>query len=364
MSSFLNKELNTDSPLTDSLFNKAINEAYDNLDAKDDGNEKKMGTTLDFLCLHRGGCFIAHIGDSRIYHIRPNTRTILYRSRDHSLVNDLYDVGELTIDEIKTSKSKNVITRAMQPKQENRSKADIVHVTDICPGDYFYMCSDGMLESMDDKELLSIICSEEPDENKREKLIEATKNNQDNHSAYLIHIIAVESELLDASQPNDELKARANNKLLNDEEGVFTIDEVSIANTQNVLEDVPNDINNKKDNIIQNSNHTNHNHIVMIIIIATLIIGFICFVFIQTYNKPLKESNINKNKEIIKKKNLKIEKDEKIIIPTVKKTTYPKQKSPKKKVNNQSNQVSVGSNNNPAGSNNNPAGSNNNPAGK
>ena len=111
---------------------------------------------MTLLKFHSGGCLLAHIGDSRIYHIRPSERYI-FHTRDHSLINDLYDIGEITLEEMKTSKQKNVITRAMQPNLERRPKADIKHITDIRPGDYFFMCSDGMLEETDDSDLLNIL---------------------------------------------------------------------------------------------------------------------------------------------------------------------------------------------------------------
>ena len=59
-------------PLTDDLLMEAIAAAYDQLDARDDANDRRrMGTTMTMLCMHRGGATMAHIGDSRIYHIRP-----------------------------------------------------------------------------------------------------------------------------------------------------------------------------------------------------------------------------------------------------------------------------------------------------
>jgi hypothetical protein len=190
---------------------------YDELDKEDGGEAKRMGTTLTFLYFHRGGCMIAHIGDSRIYHLRPATGQILYRSRDHSLVNDLYDVGEISKEQMRTSTVKNVITRAMQPHQETRSQADLVHVMDIKAGDYFYLCSDGMLEHMDDAELMSILSRKDLDDAaKRNLLVERTRDNADNHSAYIIHIKNVESESTDTEQPDDEAEARKANKLLND----------------------------------------------------------------------------------------------------------------------------------------------------
>lgn len=181
---------------TDEDLKEAIAAAYDALDRKDSGAEKKMGTTMTFLKLHNEGATIAHIGDSRVYHIRPgktgeDTR-ILHETEDHSLVNDLVKIGELTREEARFSKQKNVITRAMQPHQERRAKPDISHVKDIRPGDYFYLCSDGMLEQpdMEDGTVLKRIFSAlvETDERRVEILRGATDENHDNHTAFIIRV--------------------------------------------------------------------------------------------------------------------------------------------------------------------------------
>ena len=60
-----------DEALSDELFQQALSSAFDALDAKDNGEERKMGTTLTFLCLHANGATVAHNGDSRIYQLRP-----------------------------------------------------------------------------------------------------------------------------------------------------------------------------------------------------------------------------------------------------------------------------------------------------
>lgn len=182
-----------DEPLSDDLLQQAIDAAYDALDAKDDNAEKKMGTTLTLLCLHADGATVAHIGDSRVYQFRPATKgspaRILFRTRDHSLVSDLVRIGEITEEEAKTHPQKNVITRAMQPHQSRRAKADIAHLTDICPGDYFFLCSDGMLEQTSDENFLNIITKPEvSDKEKVERLLALTEENKDNHTAHLIYI--------------------------------------------------------------------------------------------------------------------------------------------------------------------------------
>ena len=202
--------------LTDQQFESALTKAFDALDAADVAHEGKMGTTMTFLCLHKGGCLVAHIGDSRIYHLRPQSEQVLYRSRDHSLVQQLYELGEISYNEMGTSQRKNIILKAMQPFQEERSKATLVHITDIRPGDYFYLCSDGMLEQMEDDEILSILNMNISDEEKAAELVKRTVDNADNHSAYLLHIKDVEHEPGDELLVSDEEEARRKNKALND----------------------------------------------------------------------------------------------------------------------------------------------------
>lgn len=187
---------------TQEMLLQALDDAYDALNQKDNGADKKMGTTMTFLKFHCKGCTIAHIGDSRVYHIRPGKDAadtqILFQTRDHSLVNDLIEVGELTPEEAKTFRQKNVITRAMQPNMDRRCKADIQEITDIRPGDYFYMCSDGMLEEMEEEHIrFNFSAKTGSDENKMRILVEATSQNQDNHSAIVVHILDVEGGVSD-----------------------------------------------------------------------------------------------------------------------------------------------------------------------
>lgn len=202
---------NAEGPFTDDQFREALSEAFDALDSKDNGAAKKMGTTMTFLKFHSGGCTIAHIGDSRVYHIRSGATAaetrILFQTTDHSLVNDLVRVGELTPEEAKTSPHKNVITRAMQPNMERRPKADIYHTSDLAAGDYFLMCSDGILEQMEDENLQYIFSEKTGDlAQKADMLIRVTEQNHDNHTAVLVRIDEVigSPEVLELSAPQPE----------------------------------------------------------------------------------------------------------------------------------------------------------------
>ena len=210
LAEYFDKHASGDEILSDKVLTDAIAFAYDRLDAKDSGNFKKMGTTLTLLYFHRGGVTAAHIGDSRIYHLRPGKK-LLYVSRDHSLVFDLYQSGEISYGEMKTSAQKHVITRAVQPGEDNRVKPDIIHITDVKPDDYFYMCSDGMLEKMDNDDVFRLFSASGSDKKKRDTIIEATTGNQDNHSAYIVHVQDVILEPNDGRRTvNEEATARCN----------------------------------------------------------------------------------------------------------------------------------------------------------
>lgn len=189
---------NADSDFCDEDFQEALSEAYDALDQKDNGAEKKMGTTLAFLKFHREGCTIAHIGDSRVYQIRPGKNAeeteIVFQTEDHSKINFLIKSGNLTPEEAKCSKQKNVIMRAMLSCMEHRAKADIYHSSDIRPGDYFMLCSDGILEQMEEENLKYIFSDKGGDiRNKIDILIKVTAENHDNHSAIVVHVLDVDT---------------------------------------------------------------------------------------------------------------------------------------------------------------------------
>ncbi len=197
---------------TDGDLSRAIEAAFTALDKHDSPAAHKMGTTMTLVKLHNDGVTMAHIGDSRIYHLRPGdtaaTTRVLYESEDHSLVNSLVKMGEMTREEARHSPRKHVITRAMQPGVDLRCKASVFTTPDVRPGDYFYMCSDGMLEDeqMDNgTRLKQIFSGEVADDTTRLKmLIDETAGNKDNHSAFIIHVV----DTIDDDSPRQLVKEK------------------------------------------------------------------------------------------------------------------------------------------------------------
>ena len=211
LADYVRENTQPDTVFTDNMLTQACELAYARLDEADGKKtDKRMGTTFTFVLFHQGGCFMAHMGDSRIYHIRPSEKKILYMSKDHSLVFDLFRSGEIQFDEMKTHPRRNSITRAMMPGKDFRLSPDAVNTTDIQAGDIFYLCSDGMTEEMTEADIVGILSSDNSDRSKQQRLISATYDNHDNHSAYIIRVEKVETDKDMESYRNDEATTRCN----------------------------------------------------------------------------------------------------------------------------------------------------------
>lgn len=185
---------------TNALVQDAVSKAFFALDANDDSaEERKMGTTMTLLKLHQKGALIAHIGDSRVYHIRPaygrRQAQVLFRTEDHSLVNMLLRKGELTPHQAQHFPQKHVLVKAMSAGQKEHPAADVYETKDILPGDVFFMCSDGILEELYDEDLTAILTNPDyTDEERVQMLLSFCKDNKDNHTAWIVKVETVEGD--------------------------------------------------------------------------------------------------------------------------------------------------------------------------
>lgn len=179
-------------------FQRSLALAYDALDTLENNSVKKPGTTMTCLCLNKHNCLLAHIGDSRIYHIRPSDYNpaqgdygIKFQTSDHSLVNELLRTGQITPQQAENYPQKNVITRAMQPNLETRFNADLKVVKFVKGGDYFFMCTDGVLERLSADELGSIIADRNLDDWGKLSTIRniCSHDTRDNYSCWLIPVL-------------------------------------------------------------------------------------------------------------------------------------------------------------------------------
>jgi PPM family protein phosphatase len=134
--------------------------------AQSDPSLAGMGTTVIALLIKDRYAFFAHVGDSRAYLVRGDL--IQQVSEDHSLVNEQVKAGMITPEEAKHSRYKNIITRSVG--FENEVQVDVMGLVSE-PGDTFILCSDGLANMLEDKELLEAV-QKNPLEDVPRKLIE------------------------------------------------------------------------------------------------------------------------------------------------------------------------------------------------
>lgn len=122
-----------------------------------------MGTTIVLLWMIRGKAFIAWCGDSRCYVYNP--RKGMHRlSKDHSLVQELIDKGEITVNESYERPDGNIITRCLGDT-DSSSDPDLTTYV-VRPDDTFLLCSDGLCGYCRDKTIRKTLYSSVTDVDK------------------------------------------------------------------------------------------------------------------------------------------------------------------------------------------------------
>ena len=146
-----------------------------------------MATTICILVLTGKKAFISWSGDSRVYHLRNGE--VLYKTSDHSLVNTLVKKGEISEEDASSHPQKNVILKAIKA-DDTPVEAEDHWIDDIRGGDYFLLCTDGLMENMTEEDLASVLNKSDKEGfdpiNAFQKY--CLNRTRDNYSMYLIRI--------------------------------------------------------------------------------------------------------------------------------------------------------------------------------
>lgn len=128
-------------------------------EAAADPEYQRMGTTLVSAIAKGKFVMVNNVGDSRAYLVsRSGIRQI---TKDHSVVEDLVERGDLTPQEAKHHPNRNLITRALGPEQSVQVDSFEVQWD---TGEFLLLCSDGLVNTVSDQEMLfEVIHGGEPD---------------------------------------------------------------------------------------------------------------------------------------------------------------------------------------------------------
>ena len=140
----------------DGLFYSSIKDADEAIKKKilEDPDTIGMGTTIVVCWVMDGIAHIAWCGDSRCY-IYNAFKGLIPLTKDHSLVQELIDKGEITEEEAFTHPDNNVITRGLG-EVDSQPQPDIVSYS-ICANDILLVCSDGLCGYCTNKEIERVL---------------------------------------------------------------------------------------------------------------------------------------------------------------------------------------------------------------
>lgn len=108
------------------------------------------GTTAVICLVQDGRAWWSHVGDSRLYLFRGSVP--IYRTKDHSYVEKLYQHGKISHDKRANHPLRNYMTRCIG-LSDNVPEVTVSNEVVLQPGDIIMLCSDGLWEPLDDMKM-------------------------------------------------------------------------------------------------------------------------------------------------------------------------------------------------------------------
>lgn len=175
----------------DAILN-AINQSQEHLNnvIKKDEGLAGMATTLAAVFVSETGFFVTHIGDSRIYLVRPS-KNIFWQTWDHSFVGNLVKNGDISREAGRNHPMNNQITKAIKANFNDKiTTPEINFITDIRKDDIIFICSDGVSEAFSDVELVELLANSDINLKSKIQIIEerCAEDSFDNNTAIICKV--------------------------------------------------------------------------------------------------------------------------------------------------------------------------------
>lgn len=176
-----------DSDCLEELLEGVISDANKKIVSKAKSKEELfgMGTTLVMCVASAERVVCANVGDSRMYHISDDGMKQI--TKDHSMVQEMVDKGQITPEEAKVHPNRNIITRAVGSNEE--IKVDFFKLQPK-KGDKLILCSDGLTNMLSEDDIYYIAKNVNSPDEACEKLVSAANNagGDDNITAVIIRL--------------------------------------------------------------------------------------------------------------------------------------------------------------------------------
>ncbi len=117
-----------------------------------------MGTTCTALLVRGGLAWSCHVGDTRLYRYREGALEQL--TRDHTLLQQMVESGQLEPDEILRRSIKHILVRAMGSEERVRLDASQEPFL-VSPGDAFLLTTDGLHDLLGQEEITALLAGQD-----------------------------------------------------------------------------------------------------------------------------------------------------------------------------------------------------------
>src|SRR5579859_18575 len=145
---------------------------------------RSMETTLSALVVAGAQAYVAHIGDTRVYHWRDGRLRQL--TSDHSEAAELVRLRVLKPERVRDHPGRNTLTRTLGSRLIPRP--DYLRHP-VLPGDQFAMCSDGLWSEIEEIEMAEVLAEHDPSQACRELIDRAlARDCSDNVSIQVIRV--------------------------------------------------------------------------------------------------------------------------------------------------------------------------------
>lgn len=171
--------------------------------AHNNAAQRGMGTTLAALAVlpanddRREQLALVNVGDSRVYLWRRGELT--RATVDHSYVQELLATGHITEAEARSHPRRNIVTRALGIEPSVRVDSWLMP---IVRADRFILCSDGLVDEVDDETILDIVIANTDAQAAADALVAVAVANggRDNVTVLVV-------DVLDGIDPDEYLAA-------------------------------------------------------------------------------------------------------------------------------------------------------------
>ena len=150
---------------------------------------------------------VANVGDSRVYLWRDGE--LRQVSSDHSYVQELLTEGYISAAEARVHPRRNIVTRALGIDGDVNADSWVLPMIE---GDRYLLCSDGLVDEVDDEQINAVLRGTTNPQQAAEYLVAAANSNggRDNVTVIVVDVVSehVQASVTPPQEPRSPLRRR------------------------------------------------------------------------------------------------------------------------------------------------------------